>query len=471
MAKILVVDDELSMREFLDIFLTKEGYEVVTAEGGQQACDLLESTYVDLVISDIKMPGVDGLGVLRAAKGVDPDLPVLMITAFASHESAVEAMKLGAYDYITKPFQVDEIRHIIANALERRELSRENIALKQQLEQRYGFGNLIGSHPRMLEIYDLIRRIAPMPTNIMIVGETGTGKELVARSIHVNSARENAPFVVINCGAIPSELLESELFGHKKGSFTGAFNDKRGLFEMAGKGTVFLDEVGELPLALQVKLLRVIQEKRILPVGATTETPVDVRLVCATNRNLEEEVEQGRFREDLYYRLNVIQIEVPPLRDRRSDIPILAEFFLEKYAQLLEKPIRRISTETMSYLQSYGYPGNVRELENIIERALALEATDVVMAESLPPHVRSQHLDMSRLRRQLVIPPQGIDLDEVISEIEKDLISQAMQMSNGLKKNAAKLLGITFRSFRYRLEKLGIEKSNHADDEGVLDDE
>jgi len=463
--KVLVVDDELSMREFLDIFLTKEGYEVTTANGGESACNLLDSERFDLVISDIKMPKVGGMEVLRKAKSIDPQIPVLMITAFASHEDAVSAMKEGAYDYVTKPFKVDEIRHILANAVEKRQLSLENIALKQQLEERYGFGNLIGSHPRMLEIYDMVNRVAKTPTNIMISGETGTGKELVARAIHVHSPRKNNQFVVINCGAIPSELLESELFGHKRGSFTGAISDKKGLFEIADNGTLFLDEVSELPMQLQVKLLRAIQEKRIMPVGGMGEIQIDTRLISASNKNLEDEVHGGRFREDLYYRLNVIQIIVPPLRDRRSDIPLLAKYFLEKYAKLLDKPIRKISHEAMNFLKGYHYPGNVRELENIIERAVALEAGDMIMTESLPPQFLKQDLNLEQIKSKLVIPPQGVSLDRVMDEIETELITQAMKMSEGSKKKTSELLGISFRSLRYRLDKLGIEKDTKENEE------
>lgn len=455
--KILVVDDELSMCEFLEIFLVKEGYEVTTAQSGQAACDLLERERFDLVITDLKMPQVSGLDVLRTAKKIDSQMPVLIITAFAAHDSAVEAMKLGALDYIVKPFKIDEVRHFVGQALERRQLSKENIALRRQLGERYGFGSLIGSDPRMMEIYEMIRRIAATPTNVLITGDTGTGKELVARAIHVNSRRGQQPFVVINCGAIPAELLESELFGHIKGSYTGAVSDKKGLFEVAEGGTLFLDEVGELPAAMQVKLLRALQERKIMRVGSTRETPIDVRIISATNRDLEKEVRNSRFREDLYYRLNVIQINMPPLRERRGDIRMLAEYFLEKYTRALGKPVHRISSEVMKLLESYHYPGNVRELENIIERAVALEREDVIMIESLPAHLIKQSFDISSVRRQLCIPPEGLDLDDVLQAIEKDFIHQALQRSSGSKKGAAGLLGLTFRSFRYRLSKLNLD--------------
>ena len=464
--QILVADDERSMREFLEILLTKENYEVDLAQGGQQACDMLEEKGIyDLVITDIKMPRVSGLDVLRKAKGVNPDTQVIMITAFVSHETAVEAMKEGAFDYITKPFKVDEIRHVVANALEKRFLSRENIALKQQLGERYAFDNLIGTDPRMMEVFQLIERVAKTPTNILVVGETGTGKELIARALHAHSLRRNGAFVIINCGAIPGELLESELFGHRRGSFTGAVADKKGLFEIADGGTIFLDEVGELPLPLQVKLLRTLQDKKIMAVGDTSERKVDVRVVSATNRNLEKEVAEGRFRQDLYYRLNVIQVLMPPLRERMGDIPLLADFFLEKYSQLLNKPVRKISSEALTCLKNYNYPGNVRELENIIERAVALEMTEIVLPESLPPHVLKKGLDMSRLRSQLTIPPEGVNLDQILADIERDFILHALKMTHGAKKAAGELLGVTFRSFRYRLEKLGLEKPGEDDGE------
>jgi len=464
--RILVVDDEPSMRDFLEIFLTREGYDVVPAPGGEKAFELLEAQPFDLVITDLKMPRISGIEVLKKAKQVDPEIQVLIITAFASHDTAVEAMKAGALDYFVKPFKVDEVRVFVTNALERRTLSRENIALKQQLGVRYGFGNLIGSDPRMLEIYDLIRQVANTPTTLLITGETGTGKELVARAVHVNGDRKREPFVVINCGAIPGDLLESELFGHKRGSFTGAVSDKKGLFEIANGGTVFLDEVAELPQPLQVKLLRVLQQRVILPVGATRDVPIDVRLISATNRELEKEVASGRFRDDLYYRLNVIQIHMPPLRERRPDIAILAEFFLEKYARLLSRPIRKISAEAVNHLAAYRFPGNVRELENIIERAVALEKTEVIMPESLPAGVlHPGQPDAAGRLPPPAVTPRGIDLDDILAKTEKELILQALSVAGGSKKAVARLLGITFRSLRYRLVKLGIEEHDQHDED------
>jgi two-component system response regulator PilR (NtrC family) len=452
------------MRDFLQIFLTKEGHDVAMAPNGQKAIELLDAQPFDLVITDLKMPKVDGIAVLKKARAVDPETQVLVITAFASHETAVEAMKAGAYDYLVKPFKVDEVRHFVGNALERRRLSRENVALRQQLGERYGFDNLVGSDPRMLEVYDLIRRVADTPTNLLITGETGTGKELVARAVHANSPRAREPFVVINCGAIPGELLESELFGHKRGSFTGAVADKKGLLEIAAGGTVFLDEVAELPAPMQVKLLRALQQRTIMPIGATREQAIDVRLLSATNRRLAKEVAEGRFREDLYYRLNVIQIHIPPLRERRGDIPVLAEFFLEKFSRLLGKQIRRISAEAMGVLKNYHFPGNVRELENIIERAVALERAEAVTSESLPPNLTARGEGPGGMTGSAPLTRQGLLLDHLLNNVERDYIAQALRLSGGSKKQAARLLGITFRSFRYRLSKLGIEGPPGRDD-------
>ena len=477
-ANILVVDDELSMREFLQILLEKEGYRVVTTGGGKSAINLFEKSDFDMVISDIRMPDMDGLEVLKAVKEISPDVAVLMITAFASMETAVHAMKLGAFDYITKPFKVDEIRYVIKNALERQSLHRENILLKKELKTRYGFANIIGSHERMIEIYDLIQRIAPSRANVLVLGESGTGKELVAKAIHYNSPRKDAPFVTINCGAIPETLLESELFGHKKGSFTGAISNKLGLFSAANTGTIFLDEIGDVPLSIQVKLLRVLQEKTIRPVGGLEDLPVDVRIIAASNHDLTQEVIKGTFREDLFYRLNVITIEMPPLKERRSDIPILANYFLEKYNKELGKSIQKVSSEAMHLLEQYDYPGNVRELENFIERAVALEITNVVLPESLPPHVFKTSLSKEIIPSlsnisfnvnpapsldsnynggqpifKLQISPEGIDLEQILEKIEKSLILQALEKAGGVKKKAAKYLGISFRSFRYRLMK------------------
>ena len=456
---ILVVDDELSMREFLQIMLQKQGYQVATASQGEEALALLDRKNFDLVICDIMMPRVDGMQVLRQVKEADPQAQVVMITAFASTESAVEAMKLGAYDYITKPFKVDEIKLVIANALERSRLVRENVRLRQELKVRYSFENLIGASPPMLEVYELIRQVAPTRSNILISGESGTGKELVAKAIHFLSPRKEKPFITVNCGAIPGELMESELFGHKKGAFTGAYQHKKGLFEIADQGTVFLDEIGEIPPPIQVKLLRAIQDKTFKAVGGLEDVSVDVRVIAATNRNLEAAVAQGQFREDLYYRLNVISLRVPPLRERKEDIPLLAQHFLDQYSKELGKSVKKISREAEALLQAYDYPGNVRELENIIERAVALEKSDAILPETLPEFLRHPPESPAALA-EVGFPEQGLSLDATMEEIERRLLTEALRRTGGVKKDAAELLGISFRSFRYRLAKLGLAEAD-----------
>ncbi len=451
---ILVVDDEESMREFLDIMLRKEGYDVTLAANGEQACKLLDETQFDLVITDIRMKDIDGIGVLKKAKSVNPDTVVVLISAFATAETAVEAMKEGAYDYIPKPFKVNEFKRIVADAL--------NTCAHQRQEEkreltggRYHFGLLIGESPQMKRIYDLINRVSKTRSNVLISGESGTGKELVARAIHNMSDRCDKPFVVINCAGIPENLLESELFGFRKGAFTGATMDKEGLFQTADGGTVFLDEVGELTPAIQVKLLRVIQEKTFKALGDTEEKSVDVRFVSATNKELEQEVLEGNFREDLYFRLNVIQIQMPPLRERIEDLPLLAQHFLEKYSRELGKDIRKISAYAMDILQQYPFPGNVRELENIIERSVALETSNIVLPQSLTLS-NLQQGRISQNRRRTDIGPEGIELESTLAEIEKEYILRALELSRGSRERAAKLLGLSPRSLRYRMGKLGL---------------
>ena len=456
--KILIVDDEESLREFLEIMLKREGYEIATAENGEVAIKHLAKKNYDVVITDLQMPKIHGMQVLAKAKESDPEMVVIVITAFGSTESAVEAMKLGAYDYITKPFKIDEIKLVIKKALEKRLLSRENILLKKALGSKYNFGNLIGSAPSMLKIYDLIQRVCETKTNVLITGESGTGKELVAKAVHYNGSLKDKPFVTVNCGAIPETLIESELFGHKKGSFTGAIADKMGLFEVANSGTIFLDEIGEIPLQTQVKLLRVLQEKTFKRVGSTEDITVNVRIMAATNKDLMQEVSQGRFREDLYYRLNVIHIQLPPLRERKEDIPILAQHFLEKYNKQLDKDIKKISKEAMEALASYDYHGNVRELENIIERTVSLERGASILPESLPPIIFHPGAELARRGGgEHMITMDGVNLEEIVGNLEKELIEKALKKAGGIKKKAAKLLGISFRSMRYRLEKYGME--------------
>ncbi|MEK7842002.1 MAG: sigma-54 dependent transcriptional regulator, partial [Deltaproteobacteria bacterium] len=385
---ILIVDDEKGIRDFLEIMLKKEGYRVSSAPGGEEAMRLFNNSSYDLVISDVRMKGMGGVELLKSIKEINPETVVLMITAYASVDTAIDAMKAGAYDYITKPFKVDEVKHIIRNALDKKRLETENILLKRELKTKYAFGNLIGTSPKMLEIYEIIKRVADTKTNILLTGESGTGKELVARAIHYEGIRKDKPFVPINCGAIPENLLESELFGYQKGAFTGAAANKSGLFEVANEGTIFLDEITELPIQLQVKLLRVIQERNFRRVGGIEDISVDVRIIAASNKDIEREVKEGRFREDLFYRLNVIPVRMPPLRERQEDIPILSRHFLEGYCKELDKNIKKISGEAMEILLKYNYPGNIRELANIIERAVALENTDIILPESLPEYVR-----------------------------------------------------------------------------------
>ncbi|BCR04663.1 acetoacetate metabolism regulatory protein AtoC [Desulfuromonas versatilis] len=455
--RILVVDDEESMREFLAIMLHREGYQVdVGMDGGQAVERLKECTY-DLVISDIKMPRVSGIELLKHIKERFPETVVLMITAFSTTEEAVEAMKQGAYDYITKPFKNEEIRLIVQNALERKLLRQENLALKKELGKRYSFGNLVGKSKPMQEVYDLIQKVASSKANVLVTGESGTGKELVAKAIHYNSERRDKPFVPINCGAIPENLLESELFGHEKGSFTGAVQQKQGLFQVAEGGTIFLDEIAELPQMMQVKLLRVLQEREIRRVGGTKDIPVDVRLVAATNKTLEQQVADGQFREDLFYRLNVIRIQLPSLRERREDIPLLIEHFFEKI--IGEKDIQ-VAEGAMRRLLDYHWPGNIRELENVVERCVVLGQSEEIGEDCLPANLRSANGPGAG--PGLVIPDSGFDLDGYLGEIEQNILLKALDKTGGVRKKAAELLGITFRSIRYRLAKFGID----PDEEG-----
>lgn len=455
-SRILVVDDEESIREFLEIMLRKEGYEVTCAEDGQAGLDIIKKKSFDLVISDLQMPNMTGIELLKHVKDQHPDMLFMMITAFGTTETAVEAMKLGAYDYITKPFKIDEVRIIIANALRSQNLEVENRTLKKELNREYSFQNLVGNSESMHRIYELVKRVSGTPTNVLITGESGTGKEMIAKAIHFNGPLKDKAFVTINCGAIPESLMESEMFGHKKGSFTGAVADKVGLFEVADGGSLFLDEVGELPLSIQVKLLRAIQERVIRRVGGTEDTRIEVRIMAATNRDLEEMVKKGTFRQDLFYRLNVIGIKAPHLRDRAEDIPLLANHFLKKYNERLHKSIGGISAEAMEMLKKYDYPGNVRELENIIERTVALEGGATILPESLPPFVNTPSGRKMASTHEIQVTEEGLDLDKVMGQIEKELLIKAIHAAGGVKKKAAKLLNITFRSMRYRVEKYSL---------------
>jgi two-component system, NtrC family, response regulator PilR len=466
-SRILVVDDEESIREFLEIMLKKEGYEVTTAEDGARAKDILTKKSFDMIVSDLQMPNMTGIELLKHVKESYPETVFMLITAFGTTETAVDAMKMGAYDYVTKPFKIDEVRMNIANALRSQNLEVEVRTLKKELVKEYSFQNMVGNSAAMHSIFDLIKRVSQTPTNILVTGESGTGKEVIAKAIHYNGPLKDKPFVTINCGAIPENLMESEMFGHKKGSFTGAIADKQGLFEVANGGTLFLDEVGELPPSIQVKLLRAIQERIIRRVGATEDMKVEVRIIAATNRNLDDMVAKGTFRQDLFYRLNVINIKSPALRDRSEDVPSLANHFLRKYNEKLGKNINTISTEAMDILKKYNYPGNVRELENMIERTVALEAGSTVLPESLPPMVNTTSGRKMASSHEIEIGDDGLDLDKVIGQIEKEVLIKAIHAAGGTKKKAAKLLKISFRSMRYRIEKynLGVVGDDELDED------
>lgn len=449
---ILVVDDQESMREFLEIMLTKEGYQVLAVEDGEHACRILDKETFDLVITDIRMRNINGIGVLKKVKDRSPETMVILISAFSTPETAVEAMKEGAFDYIPKPFKVNDLRRVVKDAL------KSKTAPEQEdtgSTSRFHFDFLLGESPQMKRVYDLIQRVSRTRSNVLITGESGTGKELVAKAIHHVSERRDKPIVVINCAGMPESLIESELFGYRKGAFTGAFADKEGLFEVAHGGTVFLDEVGELSPVIQIKLLRVIQERAFTAVGGVEVKRVDVRFISATNKELEQEVIHSNFREDLYFRLNVIPIAVPPLREREGDLPLLAQHFLEKFSKEMGKDIRKISTYAMDILSRYPFPGNVRELENIVERSVALETSNIVLPESLTLSTLKRGVEEKR-RRSSDLGPKGIQLDQVMAEVEREYLIHALEIARGSKQRAAELLGITLRSLRYRLEKQGI---------------
>lgn len=455
MATILVVDDDKGMREFLDIMLTREGYDVSCARDAREGLDRCRKQRFDLIITDLRMPKIDGIEFLKSVKDVSPESLVILITAYASGETAVRAMKEGAYDYIEKDFNIEEFTSTIRSALESNGRMQDDAKFIRDIENSVCFGEIIGKSREMLKVYSLIKKVADTTANVLILGESGTGKELVAKAIHENSPRKDMPFVVINCGGIPENLLESELFGYLKGSFTGAYADKPGLFEIARGGTIFLDEVAELPPVLQVKLLRVVQEKTFLRIGGTENIRVDVRIISATNRNLEEMVQKGDFREDLYYRLNVIPISIPPLRERKDDIPVLTKYFIEKYSREFGKGIKNISNYALELLMDYSFPGNVRELENIIERSVALEHSSIVLPENLMIS-RENSAAKNETFKIENIPDQGLNLNDELARFERAIIGKALEKSKGSKTKAAELLMISFDSLRYRIEKLGI---------------
>jgi two-component system response regulator PilR (NtrC family) len=437
---ILVVDDEEIMREILETLLVREGYEVRLAESGAEAVDLARSHSFDAAVLDVMMPGMDGLATLAELKRLDDELPVVMVTAFASVETAISAMKSGAFDYITKPFKNDEVLVVLRNAVERRRLMAENAALRQNLQaQAARFAGIIGRSSKMKQVFNLIIQAAPSRSTILITGESGTGKELVARAIHMNSPRVDRAFVTVNSGNLPPELLESTLFGHVKGAFTGAIYPKKGLFDLADKGTIFFDEIGNISPETQAKLLRVMQEREFMRLGGMETIRVDVRIVAATNCDLHQMMAEGRFREDLYYRLHVINVYLPALRTRKEDIPLLAQHFLEKYGTENGKTDLEITAEALDLLSDYDWPGNVRELENVIERAVVLSSNARIGADLIPEHVRpSQTFHIPRF----VVPPEGLSFKDVITDVEKRLIESTLEAAGGVQKKAAELLRI-----------------------------
>jgi two-component system response regulator PilR (NtrC family) len=448
--KILIVEDEENMREVLKILLEGENYLVTPASDGQEGLSYIDKDIFDLIITDMKMPKVDGFELLRKIKEISPDTLVIMITAFGTTESAIEAMKLGAYDYINKPFKIDEIRLIVKKAIEKKRLSEEILLLREKVKTSYALENIIGRSPKMQELFRIIPKIAQSNSNVLIIGESGSGKELFAAALHNLSHRRDKNFVTINCAAFPEGLLESELFGHMKGAFTGAVYNKQGLFEIADGGSVLLDEIGEMPMSLQAKLLRVIENGIFRRVGGTNDIKVDVRVISATNKDIKEEIASGRFREDLYYRLNVVPIQIPPLRERKEDIPLLIDHFLKKTAN----DSKRITPETMRLLMDYSWKGNVRELENLIERIVVLTDKDEITPSDLPTEITGYSGDVRYISD---LTKEGINIDAIIEDIEKKYLLRALEKANGVKTEAAKLLNLSFRSFRHRLQKYGIK--------------
>ena len=450
------------MRELLSIVLRRDGYNVLIAESGKAALEILKRERVDILITDIRMPEMTGVDVLREAKLIDPSIICIVMTAFASTDTAVEALRLGAADYVhTSPNAVNDLRLRVRKELERKQLQQENVMLKRALQTSHQFSNIIGSSAAMVALFDLIETIAPTSSTVLISGESGTGKELVARAIHVRSPRSDRPFVALNCGALPETLLDSELFGHMRGAFTGADTNKKGLIEVAEKGTIFLDEIGEMSPMVQVKLLRVLQERKFRRLGGTEEVDADIRIIAATNRDLSKMVAAGEFREDLYYRINVIPVRLPALRERGQDIPLLAEHFVTKYAVQMKKDVAGISGGALACLKAYPWPGNVRELENAMERAVALERTPAVLPDSLPEAVREASngtgVSAGAATAADDLLEAGFDLEQHVQGIEKEYIAEALKRAGGVKKNAAELLGLSFRQFRYLLKKYEVQ--------------
>jgi DNA-binding NtrC family response regulator len=464
---ILVVDDEDIMREILEKLLTREGYHVRVAASGEEGLEFAKSFPFDAAIVDVMMPGMDGLTLLEELKKLDDELPILMVTAFASVETAIAAMKRGAFDYITKPFKNDEVLVVVRNAVERRQLVAENAALRQNLQAQYQrFAGIIGRSPRMKQVFDLIIQASPSRSTILITGESGTGKELVARAIHSESPRAERAFVTVNSGNLPPDLLESTLFGHVKGAFTGAIYPKKGLCDLADKGSIFFDEIGNIPPDTQAKLLRVMQEREFMRLGGMETIKVDVRIIAATNCDLRQMVEDGRFREDLFYRLHVININLPPLRERKDDIPYLAQHFLEKFGAENNRPELELTPEALDLMMDYDWPGNVRELENVMERAVVLSSGQRIGPELIPDHVRSApvfHIP------RFVVPPEGISFKDVITNVEKRLIESTLEAAGGVQKRAAELLKIKPTTLNEMIKRydIGTRRKRTGSDEGA----
>ncbi len=455
---ILLIDDDDSLRRVAEYNLREEGYDVVTAAAGAEGLQLFRDRSIDLVLTDIRMPEMDGLDLLARLKAIQPDLPVVLLTAHGTISSAVEAMKLGAFDYLTKPFDRDRLRATVRKALDMAALATENRQLRQVIAERFSFANMIAGSRAMRAVTDTAGRVAQTETTVLLDGESGTGKELLAKAIHFHSSRSRGPFVTINCGAIPEQLLESELFGHRRGSFTGAVADKKGKFEVADRGTIFLDEIGELPLMLQVKILRVLQEREIDKVGDTRPIKVDVRVIAATNRDLEKMIADGTFRDDLYYRLAVVSIRMPPLRERADDIPLLVDHFLDKHAGRLGKPRPQVDKRVYAAFNRYAWPGNIRELENVIERALVLDRDGVLAMDDLAERLQSAERQVGTLRMEL--PDEGISLEEV----EKELLRAALHKHSWNQTRAAAYLRITRSTLLYRMQKFGLERPKTGDE-------
>jgi two-component system response regulator PilR (NtrC family) len=450
-ARILLVEDEPVVQDVLKRLLRPKGFKVTAVGRGDEAIgDLMSGNAYDLVVTDLMLPGADGMEVLAKSKELQPDVPVVMITAYATVDSAVNAMKAGATDYLPKPFNNDQVVLVVQKALEKRQLLAENRQLKRELHEKYGFANIVGRSKLMKDVFDLIEQAAPSMATILVLGESGTGKELLARAIHHNSPRKDRPFIALNAGSIPSDLLESQLFGHVKGAFTGALADKKGLFELADQGSIFLDEIGNIGLELQAKLLRVLQEREFMPVGSTDIQKVDVRVICATNADLEKMVADGQFREDLYYRLNVIEVRVPPLRERVGDVPLLLDFFIKKYEEINQKKIENIEPEFTEFLETYRWPGNVRELENTIERAVVLSRDGSITKRLLPPSM------LKRSETSSIPTPSmdgGLNFNEQIQAFERQMLTRAIEEAGGVQKKAAEILGLKTTTFSQMLKR------------------